>query len=68
MPPVSRRLILRAAPAFERFGARLGLPGAGVLIVEATKQLYRPVGLRRVVSQRMPQMVPGLVPAGRVRR
>lgn len=68
MPPVSRRLVLRAAPAFERFGARLGLPGAGVLIVEATKQLYRPVGLRRVVSQRMPQMVPGLVPAGRVRR
>ena len=68
MPPVSRRLILRAAPAFERFGARLGLPGAGVLIVEATKQLYRPVGLRRVVTQRRPQLVPGLAPAGRVRR
>ena len=68
MPPVSRRLVLRAAPAFERFGARLGLPGAGVLIVEATKQLYRPVGLRRIASQRLPQFVPGLVPAGRARR
>ena len=68
MPPVSRAWMLRAAPAFERFGARLGLPGAGVLIVEATKQLYRPVGVARAVPQRLPQLQPGLVPAGRLRR
>jgi SAM-dependent methyltransferase len=45
--PFARRALLRLAPALERFGARFSLPGAGVLVVEATKQLYRPVGFRR---------------------
>ncbi|MBV1704164.1 MAG: methyltransferase domain-containing protein [Hyphomicrobiales bacterium] len=46
---------LRTATAFERFGARFSLPGAGVLVVEATKQLYRPVGFAR---RRLPRFAP----------
>jgi SAM-dependent methyltransferase len=61
VPPIGRRLFLRSAPALEKAGAYLALPGAGVLIVEATKQLYRPVGLRRV-ARRVPQIPPVLVP------
>ena len=64
MPPSSNRLVLRAAPMFERFGAGLGLPGAGVLAAEAAKQLYRPVAARRSVRQAMPQMQGALVPSG----
>jgi SAM-dependent methyltransferase len=61
VPPIGRGLVLRSAPAIERIGAYLALPGAGVLIVEATKQLFRPVGLRRL-ARRLPQMQPALVP------
>lgn len=61
VPPLGRGLFLGSAPAIERIGARLALPGAGVLIVEATKQLYRPVGLRRL-ARRIPAMQPVLVP------
>jgi hypothetical protein len=61
VPPFERRLLLRSAPAFERLGARLALPGAGVLVVEATKQLYRPVGLRRLERRTVP-LKPVLVP------
>ena len=61
-PPFGRGLFLRSAPAFERVAAQLALPGAGVLVVEATKQLYRPVGLRRAVRRLAPVMQPALAP------
>lgn len=62
--PFARRLLLRLAPALESFGARFSLPGAGVLVVEATKQLYRPVGLRRVQRRALPMPAePVLAPA-----
>ena len=51
-PPFRRRFFLNSAPAIERIGAAMGLPFAGVLIVEATKQLYRPVGVRRLGAAR----------------
>ncbi len=60
-PPFARRLFLRLAPAFEAFGARFSLPGAGVLAVEATKQLYRPVLQRRAAPRALP--LPELAPA-----
>lgn len=60
-PPFGGGLLLRSAPAIEKVGGYLALPGAGVLIVEATKQLYRPVGLRRA-ARRVPQLQPALVP------
>ncbi len=52
------------APAFERIGGRFSLPGAGVHIVEATKQLYRPAGLRRAVRRALPPMDEVLAPVG----
>lgn len=62
VPPFGRGLFLRSAPAFERIGAQLALPGAGVLVVEATKQLYRPIGLRRLTRRMAPALQPVLVP------
>ena len=47
-PPISRKLAIRSAPTIERLGAALGLPFAGVHIVEATKQVYRPMSARVV--------------------
>ncbi|MDP2354708.1 MAG: class I SAM-dependent methyltransferase [Beijerinckiaceae bacterium] len=41
-PPFTRPYLLRSAPAFEAVGKKMSLPGAGVHIIEATKQLYRP--------------------------
>lgn len=55
-PPFANRLMLRMAPALERIGARLHLPGAGILIVEASKQLYRPVAVRRAVMRHAPRL------------
>ena len=62
MPPMASGLWLRFAVAVERIGSRLALPGAGVHIVEATKQLYRPVGARRV-RRSLSAFQPVLTPA-----
>jgi SAM-dependent methyltransferase len=62
-PPFRRRFFLNSATAIERIGAALGLPFAGVHIVEATKQLYRPVGVRKVAKREAPALQPGLAPA-----
>ena len=40
MPPSASPMMLRAAGAWERIGERWGLPFAGVVIVEAAKQVY----------------------------
>ncbi len=55
-PPLSSRWMLRTAMAWERAGGGLHLPFAGVHVVEATKQLYRPAPIRRAV------LVPTLEP------
>jgi SAM-dependent methyltransferase len=47
-PPFQKRMFLRAAPALERIGAAMSLPGAGLLIIEAMKQLYSPVAPKRI--------------------
>ncbi len=62
VPPFEAGLFLRLAPAFEKVGARLGLPGAGIHLVEATKQLYRPIPLRRAVRTPVPRLEPFLAP------
>ncbi|MGB8278339.1 MAG: class I SAM-dependent methyltransferase [Methylovirgula sp.] len=66
VPPFERQIFLRSASLFESVGAKLSLPGAGVLIVEAEKQLYRPIGVRRMVRHALPQLqqVIGARPAG----
>ena len=43
VPPVSGAWFLRTAVAWERTGATLSAPFAGVHIVEATKQVYRAI-------------------------
>ena len=40
VPPARKRMILRAAPAWERLGRRWFPTFAGVVLVEATKQIY----------------------------
>ncbi len=62
MPPIGRGLFLRSSPAFERVGVQLALPGAGVLLVEAAKQLYRPVQLRRPAHRFAPALQPARQP------
>ena len=42
VPPIERKFILRTAMAWERIGAGLPLPFAGVHLIEVTKQVYRP--------------------------
>ena len=66
VPPFAGRFLLRLAAFFERLGGRFSLPGAGVHIVEATKQVYRPIGVRRVARQVVRPLEPVLapVPAG----
>ena len=61
-PPISRQLAIRAAPTIERLGASLGLPFAGVHIVEATKQVYRPLGARVVTRTLVVPLNPALAP------
>jgi SAM-dependent methyltransferase len=61
-PPLNRAMVMRLAPAIEGVSARLSLPGAGVILVEATKQLYRLVGARRV-RRGLPELAPALSPA-----
>ena len=64
-PPIARRFVIRSAPAVERLGAALSLPFAGVHIVEAVKQVYRPVAARSVPRPRLVPLHPALAPAAR---
>jgi SAM-dependent methyltransferase len=60
-PPLEGAMLLRLAPAIERISGKLSLPGAGVIVVEATKQLYRLVGVRRI-RRSLPDLAPALAP------
>ncbi len=46
VPPARSRMILRSAGALERIGARWFNRFGGVVMIEATKQLYRPASER----------------------
>lgn len=61
VPPLRSRVLLRTAVAWERFGIGFSLPFAGLHVVEATKQLYRPVAVRQ--ARRAARLAPVLVPA-----
>ncbi|WP_315702494.1 MULTISPECIES: class I SAM-dependent methyltransferase [unclassified Bradyrhizobium] len=63
MPPVTASWFLRSALAWERGGAALSLPFAGVLIIEATKQVYRVIPARRQRIRLIPRLEPVLVPS-----
>jgi SAM-dependent methyltransferase len=61
-PPFRRRAFVSWAPAIERVGAAMGLPFAGVHIVEALKQVHRPVGARQLARKRLIRLEPALAP------
>ncbi|SFV07447.1 Methyltransferase domain-containing protein [Methylobacterium sp. 174MFSha1.1] len=65
VPPVEGWLTLRTASAWERVGTGLSLPFAGLHVVEATKQLHRPVAVpaRRTARLRPRVLAPVPVPA-----
>jgi SAM-dependent methyltransferase len=53
MPPARKRMILRAAPAWERLGKRWFPTFAGVVLAEATKQIYAKPTLARAPRRRL---------------
>ena len=63
VPPVAGGWFLRSAMAWERVGAALSLPFAGVHIVEATKQVYRAIPAHRERTRLIPALQPVLVPS-----
>jgi SAM-dependent methyltransferase len=68
MPPVGNGWFLRSASAWERLGAALSLPFAGVHIVEATKQVYRAIPAHRERARLIPSLQPVLVPSSTATR
>jgi hypothetical protein len=63
VPPISRRPWLRTGIAWERIGKTLWPGFAGVIIVEATKQLYQ--GIPALARRRLkPAFRPALIPPG----
>ena len=63
VPPIPRRWFLRSAVAWERTGAAISAPFAGVHIIEATKQVYRPIPARRERARLVPSLKPALAPS-----
>jgi SAM-dependent methyltransferase len=63
VPPIQRSWLLRSALAWERTGATLSAPFAGVHIVEATKQVYRTIPARRERRRLVPALKPALAPS-----
>ena len=63
VPPIARAWFLRSAVAWERTGATISAPFAGVHIVEATKQVYRAIPARRERRRLVPALEPALAPS-----
>ena len=53
IPPLRKRIILRSAPAWERIGKRWFPTFAGVVLIEATKQIYAKPALVRTPRRRL---------------
>jgi len=63
VPPIHRGWFLRSSVAWERAGATISAPFAGVHIVEANKQVYRAIPARREKRALMPALKPVLAPS-----
>ena len=63
VPPIQRGWFLRSAAAWERAGATISAPFAGVHIVEATKQVYRAIPAKREKRRLVPALQPALAPS-----
>lgn len=68
VPPIDGGWLLRSAVAWERVGAAISSPFAGVHLVEATKQVYRALPARRPRTRLIPALDPVLVPTAAPRR
>ena len=68
MPPYAGGWLLKSALVWERAGAALSLPLAGVHIVEATKQVYRAIPAKRERTRLIPALEPVLVPSSTATR
>ena len=55
LPPFERQIWLKSAQTFEKIGKALSIPFAGVHVVEASKQLYRPVLTQNASRFSLPQ-------------
>jgi SAM-dependent methyltransferase len=64
VPPVKKRILLKTAKVWDRIGRSLGLPFAGVHVIEATKQVFRPAMVRKA-ARALQQAEPALVPTHR---
>ncbi len=65
VPPVKRRVFLKSAKVWDRVGRALGLPFAGVHVIEATKQVFRPAAVKRGSRALAPEPQPVTVGSGR---
>lgn len=65
VPPLASRFVLQGAGMWERCGGNLSLPFAGLHVVEAARQLHRPVLVREPRRHLRPRPVFGPVPASR---
>ncbi|MEO8666951.1 MAG: methyltransferase domain-containing protein [Bauldia sp.] len=62
VPPIGHRPWLRTGATWEKFGTALWPGFAGVVIVEATKQLYQGIPARARGRVRQPAFRPALIP------
>jgi SAM-dependent methyltransferase len=53
IPPLRKRIVLRSAPAWERIGKRWFPSFAGVVLIEATKQIYAKPTVARTPRHRL---------------
>ncbi len=69
LPPIHRALLVRSAPTIERIGAAVSRRFAGVILIEATKELVSPIGTK-APARAMRKLVPvqGILAPNGVRR
>jgi len=63
VPPVQRNWFLRSAGVWERVGPTFLAPFPGVHIVDASKQAYRAIPVRREKRVLVPRLEPALAPS-----
>lgn len=62
LPPMDRQYFVRSALVIERLGTALSLPFAGVHIVEAIKQVHRPIDAPAAMRIRPASVQPAFAP------
>ena len=66
VPPIDRAVVVRSAATIEKIGTRVSRRFAGVIVVEATKELIAPIGTvpARALRRLMPVQTGVLAPNG----